>query len=461
MPVTGGARNPWSGTDRFQSERNGSVSLDCDLAPRPCRAPNRDQQAGPATRTNCTLMSDNLNAERSCTGALALRSWLLRVLGGSGGGGSNAVAPPRAVGNGAWSVFLARERCASTILGPESGPAIFRDQERELPAGVPGAVKARALEEARRTLAARALLHRIDAILGSAGIDVVVLKGGAAVARGRTIDLADVDILVVPGRARECAVLLERALGLTPDGPDPVVGGRGMTHLAPRKGDEGLPVEVHFSLRHMPDPAELRGRSVPLTGLSHVWALAPRDHLHHLVVHNAVQHPERRGIVRDISLALQAVQNCGPPDLEEVRSRLQADDRLAGPAGALLTVVTALADGRVPADPFRRSAAVGYLLAADGGRRDRRATSRRAAAAVSLVDGPSELGRLLRSAADPWELESTFEWVAALERRWPRSGRRVRIAGGLARTLLELVSAAGLAWRARRLADKPSSAPPG
>ena len=404
-------------------------------------------------------MPDTADAERSCTGALALRPWMLRVLAGTTGR-SSPVVLPRGVGPDAWSVFLARERCASATLGPPSGPASFRARERDLPTGVPEAVENRAVEEARRTLAARALLHRIDAILGSAGIDAVALKGGAAVARGQTIDLADVDILVAHDRARECAALLERALGLTPDGPDPAVGGRGMTHLAPRRAGEGLPVEVHFSLRHMPDPAELRGRSVPLTGLSHIRALAPRDHLHHLVVHNAVQHPERRGIVRDVVLALKAALSCEPSDLEAVRARLGADDHATGPAGALLTVVTALADGRVPTDPFRRSAAVGYLLATERGRRDRRATSRRAAAAVSLVDGPGELGRLLRSAADPWELESTFGWVAALERRWPRLGRGVRIAGGVARTLLELVSAATLARRARRLGDEPESPPP-
>lgn len=403
-------------------------------------------------------MSDALNTERSCTGALALRAWVLRALGGSAGGRASPVAAPPAVGHVAWSAFLARERCASTILGPDTGPAISRDRRRGLLADVPDPVRTRAMEDARRTLAARALLQRIDVVLGTARIGAVVLKGGAAVARGRTIDLADVDILVAPERAREVAVLLERSLALIPDGPDPLVGGHGMTHLAPRKGDGGLPVEVHFSLHHMPDPAALLERSVRLEGLDHVRALAPRDDLRHLVVHNTLQHPERRGIVRDIDLALRAVRACGSEDLQHVRARLRAEDRSAGPAGALLKVVTALADGRVPPDPFRRSAAVGYLLAAEGGRGDRRATSRCARAAVSLVDGPAELARLLRSAADPWELESTFDWVAALERRWPRPGRGVRIAGGVARTLLDIVSAAGLAWRARRLADQ--AAPP-
>ena len=402
-------------------------------------------------------MSVTFDTERSCTGALELRAWMLPLLGGGVGEEATGVAPPRGVVAGAWSVFLARERCTSLLVGSELGRSSPQGQGTALLAGVPAAVRTRALEEARRTLAARALLHRMDAILGSAGIGAVVLKGGAAVARGRTIDLADVDILVGPGHARDVAALLERAMALTPDGPDPLVGGHGMTHLAPRKGEEGLPVEVHFSLRHMPDPAELLARSVPLEGLSHVRGLDPADHLHHLVVHNALQHPERRGILRDVGLALQAARVCQPVDVEEVRSRLRTD-RVTGPAGALLTVVTTLAEGRTPTDPFRRSAAVGYLLAAEGRRRDRRATSRRAAAATSLLAGSTELARLLRSSADPWELESTFTWVATLEGRWPRLGRGVRIVGGVTRTLLDIVSAVGLAWRARRLTD--GSAPP-
>jgi hypothetical protein len=379
----------------------------------------------------------HLNA---CRGALRLREWALELLAA---GPIRPIAPaPPLVEAAAWGIFLARERCASML---PSGPA---------------AVGARAVEDARRSLAARAQLARIGEWLAPAGIEAVVLKGGLTAALGGTLDLADVDLLVSPDRAHEVATLLERAEGLERVGEDARVGGRGMTHLAPRVASGSIPVEVHFAVHHLPDVDAARGRAVPLPGLPPLRRLAPPDHLRHLVVHSALQHRERRGRLRDLVLICDAVSACDPAELTGVRAAL-GDGPAVAPARALLAMAIELAEGRPFQDRFRRTAAAGYLLTARGRGRSPAFDRRVTAASVALAEGRGDYLRLLRSTADPWELASSHGWLATLERRWPASGRALRIAGATARTLLATPPAVVIAWRARRLAAGDPRPSPG
>jgi hypothetical protein len=368
---------------------------------------------------------------KACRGALLLRDWALELLATDP---SRPVAPaPPLVEDAAWRIFLARERCASML---PSGPA---------------AVGARAVEEARRSLAARAQLARIGELLAAAGIEAVVLKGGVTAALGGTLDLADVDLLVSPDRAHDVAVLLERAEGLERVGEDARVGGRGMTHLAPRVASGSIPVEVHFALHHFPDVEAARSQAVPLAGLPSLRRLAPPDHLRHLVVHSALQHRERCGRLRDLVLICDAVRGCAPAELAGVRAALGERPAVA-PARAVLAMAVELADGRPVQDCFRSTAAAGYLLAARGPGRSAAFDRRLTGASVALAEGRGDYLRLLRSAADPWELASSVGWLATLERRWPAFGRALRITGATARTLLATPPAVVIAWRARRLA---------
>jgi hypothetical protein len=369
--------------------------------------------------------------DHACRGALDLRDWALGLNTDDADGSDSP--PPPAVDAAAWQLFLAREGCASML---PAGPAVVGDL---------------ALEEVRRSLAARAQLRRIAQLLMAAGIEAVVLKGAVDAASGGTLELADVDLLVAPKHVREVATLLERHEGVTPVGADARVGGRGMTHLAPRVAVGSLPVEVHFALHHFSDVQEALGRAVPLKGLPGLSRLAAPDHLLHLVVHSALQHPERRGRLRDLLLVRDATRACTPAELADVATRLGYGAATA-PCRALLVMATELAVGGPVHDRFRDAAATRYLLAARGGRGHPTFARLVSSASIALTDGNGDYLRLLRSCADPGELASTFKWVATLEQRWPELGRSTRIAGGIARVLLATGPALAIAWKARRLA---------
>lgn len=276
-----------------------------------------------------------------------------------------------------------------------------------------------------------------------------MLKGGVPVALGATLNLADLDLLVAPRHPRRVAALLERSEGMVVSGTDPRVGGRGMTHLAPRVATGDIPVEVHFDLHYVPDPDAARDRAVHLADFAALRMLTPAEHLQHVVVHSALQHPERRGSLRDLAVIRHAIAMCTEGELRAAHGGLSR-----GEATAVLEFVLELTSGRVPVDPFRRTAAVGYLIAARF--RDRSPVTLRhlAASAVALAESPRAYLQLLRASVDPWELESSVAWVAALGRRMPRLGRAVRIAGALGRLALVALPAARVAWSARRLAGK-------
>jgi hypothetical protein len=384
------------------------------------------------------------DATSACREAMALREWALHVLaGGATIAGAEAVASrPPAVQDQAWRLFLARE--GSTAILPH----------------VPGHLGAGAVEAARRSLAAKAQLRRIGNVLDSTGIVAVALKGGVAAAEGQALDLADLDLLVEPERALEVAALLEVSEGLEPVGTDSTVGGRGMTHLAPRVARGDVPVEIHFNLRHFDDVAAARQRALPLVGLPAIRRFTPPDHFFHLVVHCAIQHRERRGRIRDLELMRTAVLACTPAELDEVRARLSGG-RGARAALALMGMAVALAEQRRAHDAFRRTAAAGYLLAARGRGRQSRFTRRVANATLALVEDRSEYLRLLLDAADPWELPSTVGWIAHIERRWPPLGRLARRGAAVGWTLLAGMPAGTIARRARRIADEsaPGSTP--
>jgi hypothetical protein len=368
---------------------------------------------------------------QACRGALDLREWALGLITDNAGPGS---PPPPAADTAAWQLFLAGERCASML---PTGPPV---------------VAALAVEEARRSLAARAQLGRIAELLMPAGIEAVVLKGGVAAASGGTLQLADVDILVAPKHVREVATLLERHEGVAQVGADARVGGRGVTHLAPRVVVGSLPVEVHFALRHFLDAQEALGRAIPLEGLPGLRRLAPPDHLRHLVVHSALHHRERRGRLRDLVLIRDATRACTPAELADVRTRL-GDGPATAPARALLAMATELAAGASADDRFRDTAAARYLLTARGRGRNSTFYQIVCTASIALTDGGGDYLRLLRFATSPRETASSRTWLATLEHRWPAVGRPTRIAGRIARLLLATGPALGVAWKARRLAD--------
>jgi hypothetical protein len=356
--------------------------------------------------------------------ALRLRGWALRLLAG----GPPAAGAPPAASADAWDLFLRGERCALPLrraLGVDGPDALLPEAAARL--------EARAAGEAQRGLAGRAQLRRLGRLLAERGWTGIVLKGGALLAAGEvSVDVADIDLLLPSAQAFELARLLDAAGARAVD-PDPWEHSTQDFHLAPRTaGAHELPLEVHFRIPFAVGVEPWRDPRP--SGTPGIARLSAADQLWHVLVHSVDHHLERRGMIREIALLQTALAACGPEEEQAVARRAAAH----GSSAALLDVLgmaQALAAGRVPADPFTRSAALRYLLAS-GAVPFSLATPRgleTASAAAALVSG-----RYLRR----WfgEASSVVTLPSARGSRW------------LDQRLPLLVVPARAAWRGTRLA---------
>ncbi|MBV9111004.1 MAG: hypothetical protein JO306_16465 [Gemmatimonadetes bacterium] len=213
----------------------------------------------------------------------------------------------------------------------------------------------------------------------------IVLKGGVEALGDAPVDLEDVDILVPAALAGDVAAALGTA-GLRAIGPAPAASvGEGQWHLAPRRAPGGVRVEVHVSIPQLEGIDAWTG-AVPIApGLA---ALAPSEHLWHVLVHGAVQHPERRAAIRELLLAGAAAARCSSAEMETVRAHVAAHPD-APALGRLLDAAVALRAGRSFEDQFGASAATQYLLLqlVPGARLPRRVLAAFAASAAALAAG--------------------------------------------------------------------------
>lgn len=375
---------------------------------------------------------------------LALRAWALAVLGGGD-------VPPPAVTDAAWRVFLATEGCAVPLL---------ERVRRQAPARVPRVLEAWARGELQRVLSARSQLRLLDRAAGRGGWPVVVLKGGVAVDSDPALDLVDLDLLLLPEQVLAFAAALEGD-GYASAGVDYVEAGSEAHHLANRALPGSIPVELHFRL---PVPEGAAGpwqRRIPLAGTRHLSRLEAADHLWHLLVHAAVQHPFKRGRLRDLLLIARALGESP----EAVRASLRAR-AAAGPAAAALLgtwgMAQALAAGRTPADAFPRIAAGNYLLRAEPPRGAMRGHDV-AVCVFALLGTADDRRALLRRVWHNPGHPSAIPSVARVERAAPwlgaaarRVARAVRYAAAAARSLPLAVRAHGAA---RGLRPAPGGVP--
>lgn len=229
----------------------------------------------------------------SVVGALNLRRWAVSLLQSE-----VPLAPPQ-VGGFAWSIFLASERCGAVLkqrLGESAGryPSLVRASARET----------------QRVLVARAQLTWLSRLAASLGLRLLVLKGGVPVAEGcDTLDLEDLDLLARANDAHVLEAALERA-GYRASGY------RSAHSLRSRVAPGGVPIEIHLGVLHsgeIPSPAVWRAAR-PLRGVEGLWALAPTDHLWHVLLHCTVLHPERRGRLRDLLLISSGIGRCSPEE---------------------------------------------------------------------------------------------------------------------------------------------------
>jgi hypothetical protein len=335
-----------------------------------------------------------------------------------------------------WDVFLRTERCA-LALKARIGAA-----GRE----VPDHVETAATRELQRILSARGHLLRIGQLAATHGIPAIVLKGGvAALISPAPVDVQDVDVLVRPLQAERLAGLLDEK-GFHGTGP------AGTAHLAQRISPNAVQIEVHFAHNDIELTDGMWNRARPVDGAAGLSSLGAADHLWHLLVHSVVTHPHRRGSLRDVLLAAEALHDCSPAELREVERRM-ATHPLAPPLGELFTMARELRDGVPVEDRFRREAAANYLLRGPLGWLgfSRFWTSAFLSALFSLLGSAVDRRREWALAWARPPFPSPWGFAARLERRWPRMGRWSRSAAKIARLIVVRMAAWPVAVMARRL----------
>lgn len=369
--------------------------------------------------------------------AVALRDWAFVAL--SSPPGSDAMPTPPAVAPATWELFLEAEACAIAL-------------SRRLKACPPGlspealrVLEAAARSEARRVLAARAQLRALGDLAARHGIEVVALKGAVCVGAGRDLALEDIDLLARPEDADRFAAVLDEA-GYRP------TGGGSPHHLVTRSLPGGLGVEIHVSLR--PGAAivhlSLWATAVPLSGAPGLRRLAPLEHAWHVLMHAALDHPDRRGRIRDLLLIAEAVEDCSQSEIHELQKRVE----LHRDRSELTSVMHMACAIRGPApsdDEFRRFSALRYNLLAllDRLPVPEPLLEKTWLWAIAFLGSRGDRKRLLAETMERNLAPSKYGMISIVERRLPRSGRAWMLVWRWLRVLVVLPVAVILAGLAR------------
>lgn len=287
------------------------------------------------------------------------------------------------------------------------------------------------LEEIHRLNRARnaALLDQlfeVIALLNRAGIEPVILKGGAALLTGLYPDpgdrfLLDLDLLVAEGEIDAVVAALKEAGYRVPAELDEVLAGYRLAKHVPPLVRPGAPASVEPHRRLLGD--DLSGldavgviaRSLPAPGLPAGAAariLEPTDALLFCFAHSEIDHGHHRKGVIDLRQLVEFLTLAGRDrtqlDLERLR-RLRRDPQFATVAGAWLELARTLGHADLLPD-----------LPADAAILDH-------CARAAATDPWRQRGKLLRFAlADLWRTFSPAN-LAALYPDDPRGPFRLRL----------------------------------
>jgi hypothetical protein len=351
-------------------------------------------------------------------GALRLRELALRTLAGLPA--DAAWQPAAACSAAIWRAFLRAERCAIRLERALETTGYLQQLSPE----VRDVIRQRALDEQTRILSARSQLHELGQIAVERDWRPAVLKGGLSALVGPgPVDLNDVDILVPKAAAGALATVLDdRGHGAIFSTAQ---------HLGARILPNALPVEIHISLEAdgaLPAERVWQGLT-PVPGCPGLHALAPADHLWHVLRHAVVDHPNRRGRLRDLLVVSDAVAACGPEELAQLESRVDQHEYTT-PLRDVLAMAAAMSTSTPLTDRFRQLALAHYLVRQVTGRLPVSTARARDLAEWTFA---LLLGRRERRALwihQVWQrtLEpSPYRFIAWLEQRFPRLGRAWRV----------------------------------
>ena len=257
------------------------------------------------------MSSGRVSHRDTVAGVLRLRSWALAVLTGNDAG-----EPPRAHAR-SHRYFWESERCATPLWEKLSGLGAVGDLPDELRQNL----LRRVAQEGERIKSVRDQLDTVGEIARSNTWKVAVLKGAVPLAiSDASLDLVDLDLLVEPVTASDLASALDR-IGYR------VTGHSDPRHLRARSRDGGVSIEIHttLDLSGVPLPRRVWDGLVPIPRLG-LFRLGAAEHLWHLLQHVVLDHPERRGLLRELLLLQHAVGECDEAQLGEVREQIHKDD---------------------------------------------------------------------------------------------------------------------------------------
>lgn len=300
--------------------------------------------------------------------ALALRGAVLGVLATRGevAPEQRDIAMLRETSTEGWRLLLTAECCALPLAARLRSSGIASS----LPAETQRVLIEAQLAETQRVMAARAQLRELDALAAELGIEMIVLKGGAIVAESdrEPIDLGDIDLLVTSEAA---ALVWERLLrdgwrmktagGVAATDAAPLAFNHFEPLLPPR---DGVPVELHQRVDYARGTAGRRALETrPLAGHRALHRAIGEAAVLTALEHSVIQHPHRRGHLRDLVLLADAMSECAPAVREHI-DLSSGDPRYAPELRDMLEQVRALERGERPADApsIRHAVARKYLV---------------------------------------------------------------------------------------------------
>ncbi|MDB4916027.1 MAG: putative nucleotidyltransferase [Gemmatimonadetes bacterium] len=232
---------------------------------------------------------------------LSLRRWAIAVLAHS-----SPTRPFPEVSVPSWRFFLATESCARHLV------ARLGSMAPTLPPAARAVLQTAARDETQRVMAARAQLMAMDGLAERLGLEPVVLKGGMhAIDGGDVFDLCDVDLLLPRDDIPPFTHAMQQA------------GYRFNPSLEQLSMAGGVIVEPHYDLEVGYGVEVIgNGESVRMPVCRRLRRLAPAAHLAFCVQHTTTKHPLRRGHLRDVLLIADAMNDCSPAELADVRLAL-------------------------------------------------------------------------------------------------------------------------------------------
>lgn len=285
-------------------------------------------------------MSYLARTRQTAADALRLREWALKRLLF----GADAEVP--LVSSDVWRTVLHRERCA--LILQES----FEQRGANLNSDTRGELRSRAMKEAQWILSARGHLRMIERLATGNGIPVLVLKGTADVAQGRSVQITDVDVLTAPADAPRLVALLDSE-GFTRDHRDAT------HHLAPRGIEGAVKIEVHVAVSGFDTPSDVPWGDVrPVPGMEALLMLAPHDHAWTVLCQASRKHPDRRARIRDLYLLQEALTRCTVAERARLNERVMKDPYRADLLEMLEQASNPLHESRSTEETLRRL----YLL---------------------------------------------------------------------------------------------------